>query len=120
MKYMLMMISPVEELSPENIGEDLEAEWVKHNSFAALVKQRGGEFSGEALEGPETARTLRRELGGGIVVADGPFVEAKEGIGGYYIVEAESMEDAIELARHCPLYAAIEIRPVWEVPGGAS
>ena len=56
---------------------------------------------GEALEGPGESRTVRFD-GNSPVVTDGPFLEAKEALGGLYVLECASREDAIEFAKQVP------------------
>jgi hypothetical protein len=53
----------------------------------------------------------------GLVIADGPFAETKEQIGGFFIVECEDLDEAIEVAAMMPLarHGTIEVRPVWEM-----
>lgn len=69
--------------------------------------------AGEALEPAATARTVRPGAGAATVTA-GPFAETTEVLGGFYVLEADSLDDVIELAREIPaaLTGAIEIRPV--------
>jgi hypothetical protein len=60
-----------------------------------------------------------RMRGGKPVAIDGPFSEAKEQIGGLYVIECDSMDEAIEWAQKMPhfgdlRYSGIEVRPVWE------
>jgi len=52
----------------------------------------------------------------GLVVADGPFAETKEQIAGFYVVDCEDLDEAIEIAARSPgaRYGTIEVRPVWE------
>ena len=65
--------------------------------------RRGGHFvGGEALQMPEDARTLRMR-DGKVVVTDGPYAETKEHFGGYYVIEARDLDDAIGYARRLPL-----------------
>jgi hypothetical protein len=70
---------------------------------------------GKELQGPETARTIRRDAGG-ISVTDGPYTEIKELVGGFMIIEAETMEQAVETASEWPgiakYGATVEVRPV--------
>jgi hypothetical protein len=73
----------------------------QHVAFGRLLTERGARILGEAL-GPRAAnRTIRFE-GGTPVVTDGPYLEAKESIGGFYVLEAESMDAATELAKQVP------------------
>ncbi len=73
---------------------------------------RGARLLGNGLLGPETARTVRVR-DGQTLVTDGPFAESKEFVGGLDIIEAESLDEAIEIAARHPVswYFAIEVRP---------
>ena len=116
MKYMLLLHNRSEEDSATPLYGSFEEEMAAHNAFSSMVSQRGGTFHGEALEGPETARSIRKN-GDEFVVTDGPFADVKEQIGGYYVLEAADIDEAVELAKHCPAYAGIEVRPIWDIPG---
>ena len=60
-----------------------------------------------------TATTVRPDGDGGFTVTDGPFVETKEALGGYYLVEAADLDEAIELAKQVPvLDGGVEVRPI--------
>lgn len=85
----------------------------EYNAYTQMLRDRGAYLGGEALEPNPTATTVRIKDGERIVT-DGPFVEAKEAIGGFYLVEARDLDEAIELAAACPgaKFGAIEIRPV--------
>ena len=112
MKYMLLLVGTSETMSYDLSPEDSEAEMAAHGAFTKLIEQRGGVNASEALFGPEQARTLRKSDDGSIAVTDGPYAELKEYIGGFYVFEATDMDEAVELAKQCPLYSASEIRPV--------
>lgn len=113
MKYMLLLWG---DTSTEYASDaDYQEDMAKHMAFSEVLAARNANRGGEALLDPPSARTLRKE-GDEVVVTDGPFVDLKEFIGGYYIIEAADMDEAVELARHCPNYAGIEIRPIWELP----
>ncbi len=110
MKYMLMIYDRddwFETATPEMVADSLE----EHGAFAAYLQGRGAAFSGEALH-PSTAATTLRPSGDGFVITDGPFVDLKEHLGGFYIIEAADLDDAIEVAKKCPSAYAIEVRPV--------
>jgi hypothetical protein len=66
---------------------------------------------------PATTATRVQVREGGLVIADGPFAETKEQIGGFFIVECEDLDEAIEVAAMTPVarYSTIEVRPVWEM-----
>jgi hypothetical protein len=69
--------------------------------------------SSEALEAVETAKTVRVR-GGKVSVTDGPFAETKEQLGGFYLIEARDLDEAIEVAAKIPpaRVGSIEIRPI--------
>jgi hypothetical protein len=90
-------------LTDDTIIEDIE------------MRQRGQLILGQPLQGPETAVTVR---GGkrGAGITDGPFLETKEWLGGFTLIEARDMDEAIALTREGALmkYASVEIRPTLE------
>lgn len=95
-----------------------------HGAFAKAVVDQGGKIlGGEALQPTTTATSVRGEASGDKVVTDGPFVETKEALGGFYIVEAADLDQAISFAKQCPAPAGgIEVRPVMDTsqpPAGA-
>jgi hypothetical protein len=115
-KYLLLLHNRSEEDAKTSPYASLEEEMEAHNAFTALARAGGREVTGEALHDAPTARTLRPGANGEIVVSDGPFAEVKEQVGGYYLIEADSLDEAVELARSCPIYAGIEVRPVVDYP----
>ena len=78
------------------------------------LQARGKWVTGDQLAPPRRARTVRVR-GGKANVTDGPFVETKEAVGGFDIIEAASIEEAIEIASGHPVAqsGAIEVRPLW-------
>jgi hypothetical protein len=81
------------------------------------VNEAPGVTPGHGLEPPETATTVRVR-GGETIVTDGPFVETKEALGGYFLLEADDLDTAIEIASRVPaarIGGAVEVRPVREV-----
>jgi hypothetical protein len=79
-----------------------------------MLRERGAQLAGEALRGPETAKTLRFGADGEATLTDGPFIEAKEALGGFYILQCASEAEAIELARRVPRSPRLvaELRPI--------
>jgi hypothetical protein len=72
-------------------------------------KLRGG----NALQPVATATTIRRDSAGKATVTDGPFYETKEALGGYYLIEAADLDEAIAIAKQVPAaYGGVEVRPV--------
>jgi hypothetical protein len=99
--------------SAEVLGEVMQA----HNDFAAQVEQRGAKIlGGEALQSTGTATSVR----GGSEVTDGPFVETKEVLGGFYLIEAPDLDTALAVGKLCPArFGGVEVRPVMTFDGGA-
>lgn len=84
-----------------------------HNAFTE--KNADAVRGGNALQSVTSATTLRSDGAGAYTVTDGPFVETKEALGGYYLVEAADLDEAIALARQVPVMsptAGLEVRPV--------
>jgi hypothetical protein len=80
------------------------------------INQTAGVTPGLGLDSPETATTVRVQ-DGKTLVTDGPFVEIKEAVGGYFVFEADDLDAAIELAARVPaarLGGAVEVRPTVE------
>ena len=68
---------------------------------------------GNALQGTSTATTVRPEASGGSTVTDGPFAETKEALGGYYLVEAADLDEALAIAKDVPApNGGVEGRPI--------
>jgi hypothetical protein len=80
-----------------------------HNRFAGQVGEKGGKIiEGRALQPTSTATTIRND-----VVTDGPFVETKEALGGYYLIEARDLDHALEIAKLTPArFGGVEVRPI--------
>ena len=74
----------------------------------------GGHFvSGASLQPSSTATTVETSVTGGAgSVTDGPYTETKEDIGGFYVVRADDLDQALELARAIPARASVEVRPL--------
>lgn len=98
-----------------------EAAMKLHGEFSAAVEAAGARvLGGEALERSTTATTVRRDwddMDKPPVVSDGPFIETKEAVGGFYLIDARDLDQALELAKICPS-AGIEVRPVMDTSGG--
>lgn len=112
MKYMLMIYGdPAHDtkMTPEDIQEEM----AQYNAFGTMLENRGTTYTGEALMPVNTATTVRvRE--GKTLTTDGPFAETHEVLGGFYLVDANDLDDAIAIAAQIPgaKNGSIEIRPV--------
>ncbi len=86
-----------------------------HERFAEQVAAAGARIvGGRALLPSSTATTVRSVPGEAPLITDGPFVEAREALGGFYLVEADDLDDALRLAALVP-EDAVEVRPVAEL-----
>ncbi|WP_031479953.1 YciI family protein [Streptomyces bicolor] len=113
MKYVLFICTPVgaEELGPKEIAEDPR--------FTAYIDEvRGRDIvKGGARLRPHTDATTVRVQGDEVLIGDGPFVESKEYVAGFDIVEVPDLDEAIALASRHPAAlggGSVEVRPVWE------
>ena len=79
----------------------------EHIAFASMLRERGAHVLGEALDDPATAVTVRR--GEKPIVTDGPFAETKEAVGGLYVVQCGSRDEAIDLAGRVPQSPGIAV-----------
>jgi hypothetical protein len=92
-----------------------------HGAFAQGVAEQGGTIvAGDALQPTATATSVRNGAAGDQTVTDGPFVETKEALGGFYIVEAADLDQALAFAKLCPAPGGgIELRPIMDTSGDA-
>src|SRR6478672_8017265 len=115
MRYLLLIYSPESDASvPDDVAA---ASHAAYGAFTADIKARGLFQAGEALTPTSTATTVR-VVNGETVTTDGPFAETKEALGGFYLIEARDLDEAIETASKIPAAAegSIEVRPIWELP----
>ncbi len=115
MRYLLMICTDenaIGALSPEE-GSAMLADYA---AFGEEMSRRGVLKSGERLR-PTTDATTVRVRAGELLVADGPFAETKEQVGGYYLVDCGDLDEAIEVASRIPAasHGTIEVRPIWEL-----
>jgi hypothetical protein len=112
MRYMLLIFT-----NPENWGTLNEAEvgamMGEYNAFTERIVASGEFVSGDPLQGPDTA-TVVRVRDGARSTTDGPFVETKEHLAGYYVVECGSLDRALEIAAEIPdaRWSGVEVRPL--------
>jgi hypothetical protein len=111
MKYILQIYPAAGEL--EGLSED-ELNAVVDEYLA--ISQSPAVIGGDQLQPVETATTVRVE-NGQTLLTDGPFVDAKEHLGGYYVVDADDLDAALEIAARIPaarMGGAVEVRPLVE------
>jgi hypothetical protein len=94
--------------------EQTLANTAAHGDFAMAAGSKI--LGGEELQEPATATTLRTDSSGGLVTTDGPFLETKEVLGGFYLLEANDLDEVIKLASQLREahagHSGVEIRPV--------
>jgi hypothetical protein len=96
---------------PEQQAREMQ-DWFAYSDW---LGEKGWMLAGDALNATEHATTVRTR-DGETLTTDGPFAETKEQLGGYYLLECENLDQAIEAAARCPgaAYGSIEIRPLME------
>jgi hypothetical protein len=128
MKYMLLMnytpvpgVPPMSEWAPEEVKAHGDTMMAIHAELSA----RGELVGTEGLTGPEAAKIVTHDAVGAPVVTDGPFPESKEFLAGYWLVDVESEQRAIEIAARTsaapgpggkPVAKEIQVRPVMHAP----
>ena len=120
MQYILLIYG--EEASWEGYSDDERAAiYAEYGTLNGELRAQGKLLAGDELQPVATATTVQVR-NGGTLVSDGPFAETKEALGGYYLIEAESLDEAIEWAARIPSArdGKIEIRPVVDHSGDAA
>ena len=112
MEYMLLIYSDeaIEQgMSDADRGEMMAA----YGTFTQELEAAGSYRAGAPLQPTATATTVRAK-GGAAATTDGPFAETKEQLGGYYLIDCENLDQAIEWAAKIPTakWGSIEVRPV--------
>jgi hypothetical protein len=115
MKYLVLLAAEEggwDTATPEERQRVMDA----HDAFDKAVTERARMVAGEALAESPAGRTLRH-VDGEPVVTEGPYAEGVEQLGGFYLVEADSMDLVLDLCRHLPSSYAVEVRPVIQIEG---
>ena len=113
MQYMLLIYGDEQALS----GAEREACYQESAKFAHELNAKGQYLAAAPLHPTSTATSVRLRDGKRLVT-DGPFAETREQLGGYFLIDAENLDVAINIAARIPAgrYGTVEIRPVVEVP----
>jgi hypothetical protein len=117
MQYLLLIYTAEpSEAAPQ---DEMLAEVHEYDAFTKWTIERGLFKGGEALH-PTSAATTVRVRDGRTITTDGPFAETKEALGGYYLIEARDLDEAIDAAARIPgaRRGSIEVRPIFELPSG--
>ena len=91
---------------------DAESRYDRMMAFAAGLRKKGVLVAGESLSADDGLR-MRRQ-GGKVVATDGPFAEAKEIVGGFFLLNVATRDEALAIAAECPAaaWATVEVRPI--------
>jgi hypothetical protein len=113
MQYLLLIYSNEAEMAGRSPA-DIAAITAEYMEFTKGIVQ-GGQFKGADRLRPTSSASTVRVRNGQVVTTDGPFAETREQLGGYYLVEAKNLDEAIAIAARIPgaKIGSIEVRPVW-------
>jgi hypothetical protein len=113
MRYLLQIYS---DLGPDEFSRLPVDEQDSILGEYRAIEQSPGVIGGDQLQPVETATTVRVQ-GGQALLTDGPFLDAKEHLGGYFLIEADELDAALEIAARVPaarMGGAVEVRPLVE------
>jgi hypothetical protein len=115
MRYLVMI-----HLNEEQLGampkEEMDALIAAHLAYDETLQRSGHFVIAQALQNAD-ASTIVRVRGGKVATTDGPFIETKEQLSGFYLIDAKDLNDAIQVAGKIPSapLGSIEIRPIWDL-----
>jgi hypothetical protein len=114
MRYLCLIYDEEKKVSEMSKAE-ADAFMGEYFTFTDEIRQSGHYQGGEALKPVHTATTVRVR-NGKVTTTDGPFAETKEQLGGYYLIDARDLNDAIQVAARIPSarIGTIEVRPIME------
>jgi hypothetical protein len=120
MKYLLLIYDKEQEWGSMSEAEQSKI-YAEYGKFSQEVRDSGKYLGGAQLH-PTTAATSVRVRDGKQLVTDGPFAETREQLGGYYLVEAKDLDEAITIAGRIPSarLGTIEVRPLVERPAATT
>jgi hypothetical protein len=118
-RYLLSVHSVEGEVRDPMTEEEMQQSLKQVHALNEELKSTGAWVFGGALHDPDTA-TVVRLSGGDVLTTDGPFVESKEHLGGFYIIQAEDLDAALAWASKATaaVMQPIEVRPFRDVPEG--
>ena len=118
MKQYLLSVHMVEG-EPEPSPEEMQQAFKDVDAFNAELQQKGIWVFGGGLEAADVATVVRSE-GGEVLTSDGPFAEAKEHLGGFWVIKAADLDEALALATRASAACRgpVEVRPFQDEPEG--
>lgn len=114
MRY-LLLIATDEDVAAALGDDERAAMTAEYLAFSEELRRRGVLLGSDRLR-PTSDATTVRVRDGEVLVADGPFAETKEQVGGYYLVDCGDLDEAIEVAAAVPgaRHGTVEVRPIWD------
>lgn len=120
MQYMLLYVEPEHQIANVRTNADAPEYWGAWSAYMDAMGKAGVIQSGQALQPAHTATTVRVR-DGGRAVQDGPFIDSKDQLGGYVIIDVPDLDAALEWAAQAPCAqdGCVEVRPVLPMSEGA-
>ena len=114
MRYLLLIYGGEKRMADATPG-DMQNELADYMAFGEAISAEGIMRAGEALQSVATATTVRVR-DGETLLSDGPFAETHEQLGGFYMIECDTLDEAIGAAKRVPgaKYGSVEVRPIRE------
>jgi hypothetical protein len=112
-RYMLLIYGDEQAFAGMS-AEEVDSVFGEYEKYSNWLVEKGWMRAGDPLADTDKATTVR-QTDGTVLATDGPFAETKEQLGGYYIIECENLDEAIEAAGKIPTLAAggsVEVRPI--------
>ena len=113
MRYLLLIVNDEQQAAVRPLDKAGVQAW---EEFLAEMRAAGKLLGAERLRPSGTATTVRR-ASGRVLLTDGPFVESKEQVAGYFLIESENLDEALAWADRLPTLdrgGCVEVRPIWE------
>ena len=117
MQYMILIYTDPDARSGAMTEEEGKALMREYFAYGDSLREAGVYVDAAPLEAADTATTVRVRDGQRLI-SDGPFAETREVLGGYYVIDCESLDTALDHAARCPgaRLGSVEVRPVMAIP----
>ena len=114
MTYTILIYETPDDFGARTDAKRKDAYWGAYRAYTVALREAGVMVGGHGLQ-PAAVATIVRQRDGKRQVQDGPYAEAKEQLGGYYVIDVPDLDAALSWAARCPSsgYGTIEVRPIW-------
>jgi len=111
-QYLLMAMETADAFAARTDPARSGPYWEAWNAYIEALASSGVMTAAAGLQGPDVATSVRVQAGQRLV-HDGPFADAKEHLGGYFVLDVDTLDEALAWAERCPsaTYASVEVRP---------